>query len=431
MTCSLVIAIYAHGAGGTNGLPIPRWLLAYIIGFAIVLAFVLLRFIRPPKRPDRTATEGHGPGASKALPRTSPWFVVSRTVGLVLLLATFTAGAFGVNDSGANIATVTVIVLFFLGMQVVSVAFGDVFWWFNPFDTLAALIFRHDRIDAEDADDEEEERAPSWTAAAFLAAFIWFVFAYPEFYPPKPHEVAIFLALYTAAVLAGAGYWGRSWVRRGEGFGALFGALGELGRRRAPGASRGLAPLLIVYLGGILFDGMSVTNWWTEVLGTTRGWTERSINTVGFAWCIAIIAVAYLASTRAVAAVTGNAPGDTARLLAPVMLAVGFAWSVAHYITGFLIDIQNFYALLSDPLGRGWDVFGTINSSINYQVLTTNQTGVVQSIVLTVGCIFGAVIAHDLAFANYRGRTAVRATYPLAALLIASALGAIWLLVGV
>jgi hypothetical protein len=420
-------------------------MLAYVIGFAVVLAFILLRFIRPPKRPDQSGATGQGPGASTAAPRTSPWFVATRTVGVVLLVATFVIGAVGVDDSAANIATVTVIVLFFLGMQVVSVAFGDVFWWFNPFDTLAALFFRHDDIDHGGADDDtddthdteddgeapDHELAPSWTAAAFLASFIWFVFAYPEFYPPTPHEVAIFLAVYTAAVLAGAGYWGRSWVRHGEGFGALFGALAQLGRRRAPGASRGLAPLLTVYLGGILFDGMSQTTWWIDILGTSRGWTERAINTVGFAWCIAIIAVAYLASTRVVAAVTHNAPGDTARLLAPVMLAVGFAWSVAHYISAFLIDVQNFYALLSDPLGRGWDLFGTIDSSINYQLLTTNQTGIVQSIVLTVGCIAGAVIAHDLAFANYRGRTAVRATYPLAVLLIASAAGAIWLLVGV
>ena len=53
-TCSHVIAVYAHGFGGTNGLPLPRWLLAYFIGFAIVLAFIVLRFVRPPSaRPSR------------------------------------------------------------------------------------------------------------------------------------------------------------------------------------------------------------------------------------------------------------------------------------------------------------------------------------------------------------------------------------------
>jgi len=425
--------IYAHGFGGTNGLPIPRWLLAYLLSFAIVLAFIVLRFVRPPRRPPgpgaqtrdaaRTRNADQPPGDEAQHRRHPTARAVARVVGLLLFLGTFVAAAFGIDDSGANIATVTVIVLFFLGMQIVSLVFGDVFWWFNPFDTLAGLFFRRDRDETVDA--------PPWTAAAFLVSFIWFVFAYPEFYPPTPHEVAVFLALYTAAVLAGAAYWGRSWVRLGEGFGALYGAIGQLGRKREPGAGPGLAALLIVYLGGILFDGISQTNWWIDVLGTTRGWTERAINTIGLAWSIAIIAVAYLAATRVVAAIATRGPADTARLFAPVLLPVGLGWSVAHYVSAFLLDVQNFYALLSDPLGRGWDIFGTIDYAVNQQMLTPNQTGILQSIVVGAGSISGAVIAHDIAFAHYFGRTAVRATYPFAVLLIASAVGAIWLLLGV
>jgi hypothetical protein len=110
---------------------------------------------------------------------------------------------------------------------------------------------------------------------------------------------------------------------------------------------------------------------------------------------------------------------------------VGLAWSVAHYVSAFLLDVQNFYALLSDPLGKGWDVFGTIDYAVNQQVLTPTQTGVLQSVVVGGGCIWGAVIAHDIAFAHYRGRTAVRATYPFVVFLIGSAVAAIWLLLGV
>ena len=112
-------------------------------------------------------------------------------------------------------------------------------------------------------------------------------------------------------------------------------------------------------------------------------------------------------------------------------MPVGLGWSVAHYVSAFLLDVQNFYALLSDPLGKGWNVFGTINYAVNQQVLTPTQTGVLQSLVVGAGCIWGAVIAHDIAFSHYRGRTAVRVTYPFAVLLIASAVGAIWLLLGV
>ena len=105
--------------------------------------------------------------------------------------------------------------------------------------------------------------------------------------------------VYTVAVLVGAWWWGKAWVRRGEGFGALFGTLAQLFRRRDPGVGPGLAPLLIAYLGGIVFDALSQTSWWIDVLGTSRGWTERAINTVGFAWSIGLVAL--------------GVPGDDAR----------------------------------------------------------------------------------------------------------------------
>ena len=196
-----MIAVYAHGFGGTNGLPLPRWLLAYLIGFAIVLAFIVLRFVRPPHRPVLPVETG---AKRRKKPHKRRERAVARVVGLVLFVGTFVAAAFGVDDSGANIATVTVIVLFFLGMQVVSLVFGDVFWWFNPFDTLAGLFLRHDR--------DRSRRQPSTRRRGrqprCSLSFIWFVFAYPEFYPPTPHEVAVFLALYTGSVLAGAGVLG-------------------------------------------------------------------------------------------------------------------------------------------------------------------------------------------------------------------------------
>jgi hypothetical protein len=343
----------------------------------------------------------------------------------VLFLATITAAVIGVNDSGANIAAVTVIVMFFLGMQLVSVVFGDVYWWFNPLDSLAGFFFREETLD------EDDVIAAEWTAAVFLAVFYWFVFAYPEFYPPSPREVATFLVVYTLAVLVGAWWWGKAWVRRGEGFGALFGTVAQLFRRRDPGIGPGLAPLLIAYMGGIVFDALSQTNWWINVLGTSRGWTERAINTVGFVWSIGLVALAYLATTRVVAVMTRSRPADTARIFAPMLIPIGLSWTIAHYLSAFLIDMQEFYALLSDPLGRGWNIFGTINFSVYQQLLTPTQSGLLQSLVLAGGCVSACVLAHDAAFANYRGRTAVRATYPLAVFVIGSTVTAIWLLLGV
>jgi hypothetical protein len=260
-----------------------------------------------------------------------------------------------------------------------------------------------------------------------LFSFVWFVFAYPEFYPPSPRELAWFLAAYTVAVVAGATRWGRVWVREGEGFSALFGLLA---RRRERAPTMGTVALLSVYLGAVAFDGITQTSWWISVLGTSRGWHERSINTVGLAWIIAGVAVAYLAATRVVTELTKRPSQEVAAAFAPMLVPLGVAWSVAHYLQAFLVDIQNFIALLSDPLGQGWDLFGTINNAVNYQWLTPTQTGWVQTVVLLAGCIASAVVVHEVAFASYRGRTAVRATYPMATALVLAAVGAVALLLG-
>ena len=50
--------------------------------------------------------------------------------------------------------------------------------------------------------------------------------------------------------------------------------------------------------------------------------------------------------------------------VALVPLAIG--WFIAHDLTLLLFEGQNFLALLSDPLGRGWDLFGTIDRTIDY-----------------------------------------------------------------
>ena len=434
-----MIAIFAHGFGGTNGLPLPRSLFTYLLGFAIVLTFVVLRVVAPKPRPPREESAAAPvASASPSIP-----FLIARAVGLALFVGTLLAAAVGTNDNGANIAPTTVIVMFFLGAQVASVLLGDVYWAFNPFDTIAALIFGrddHKRLSPADP--------PSWTAAAFLFAFFWFVFAYPEFYPPTPSEVAVFLATYTIAVVAGAAVWGRGWVRDGEGFSVLFAQLARLSplawdrdRRRlklgppvrgAEGGadSTGTVAVLIVFLGGVLFDGLSQTNWWITVLGTSRAWSERLLNSVGLIWCVAVIGCVYVGACRVIARMSRRSAGDVVKQFAGVLLPVGAAWSIAHYLTAFLIDVQNFVALLSDPLGRGWDLFGTINNSINYRLLTPSQTGWIQTLTLAFGCLGGALVAHDIAFSSYRGRTAARVTYPLATAVILAAAGSIWLLLG-
>lgn len=407
------LPVLAHGFGGANGLPLPRWLLAYGVGIGVVLTFIVLRVVMPA--PTNPALRS---------PHTirTPLLIATRAIGLALFVGIVIAAAFGTNDPGANIAPVAVIVIFWLGFQVVSAVAGDVFWLLDPFDTIARFLTRSQARDPERAAPDAH-----WTAAALLFTFVWFVLAYPEFYPPSPLDIAWFLAVYTVAVVAGATLWGRAWVREGEGFSALFGLLA---RRRERAATSGTVALLSVYLGAIGFDAISRTDWWLRVLGTTRGWEERLLNTLGLAWIVASVAIIYLTAARVAARVAGRSPGELTTTFAPMLVPLGIAWSVAHYLRASLADFQSFVALLSDPLGRGWDVFGTIDNPVNYRWLTPAQAGWIEALVLLSGCVLSAVVVHRTALTVVRGRAGVRAIYPVGGALVVAAVGAVALLLG-
>ncbi len=72
---------------------------------------------------------------------------------------------------------------------------------------------------------------------------------------------------------------------------------------------------------------------------------------------------------------------DLTATFAPMLVPLGLAWSVVHYLRASLADAQSFVALLSDPLGRGWDVFGTVQNTCDYRRLTPTQAGWIETIV--------------------------------------------------
>jgi hypothetical protein len=74
-------------------------------------------------------------------------------------------------------------------------------------------------------------------------------------------------------------------------------------------------------------------------------------------------------------------------------IAVGY--TVAHCFSLVVFTGQAGYLLASDPFGRGWDLFGTAGSRINYRVVTTGMIALVQVRAILTGHVVGVFIAHD------------------------------------
>ena len=330
----------AHGVGGRADLPLPVWLFAYSAAFALLISFVALRILWP--RP-RLAAAARGRVVPRWLDRTGTGIVsVAQGAALVLFLTTVVAAWFGVDSVAANLAPTAFYVVFWVGMQVVSAVFGDVWRRVNPLWTIAAGF---DRLRGRDPGSSTATGAwaSHWPAVVGVTVFLWLELAYHE--PGSTVAIGAFLAVYCAAVLAGGAYFGAGWVRVGDGFAVLFSLLsalsplhrpdGERLRVRVPGsglatvqARPGTLALILILLGGTTFDGVTRTELWDEIVGSRRGWDLTMVNSAGLALVIATVAVLFRGASRLVSILAGDDDGymSAVRALAlavPIQIQAG------------------------------------------------------------------------------------------------------------
>lgn len=305
-----------------------------------------------------------------------------------------------------------------------------------------------DGYEDEDGGDEPAGRDWGyWPAAAGILVFVWVELVYPQ--RAEPRTLFVLMAAYSVAVLVGAVRWGRDWLREGEAFGALFGVLGHAApvhrgddgrlRVRPPfaGLARmewrpGLEALVLIALGSTSFDGLSRTRFWLRLTGDLSGGPAQLASTAGLLWGITTVTIAYVGAMRVAAhLVDGRYSAEELRAsfihsLVPIVLA----YAVAHYFSYFVLEGQATVSLVSDPLGRGWDLFGTASRVVDYTFVSTRTVSYVQCGSIVVGHVAGVVIAHDRALALFDKRAAARSQYPLLAAMVLFTVGGLYLLLG-
>jgi hypothetical protein len=122
-------------------------------------------------------------------------------------------------------------------------------------------------------------------------------------------------------------------------------------------------------------------------------------------------------------------PGDLAVRFAHSLVPIAFAYLLAHYFSLLVYQGQAAGFLASDPLGKGWDLFGTATSTIDYTVVSANGIWYVQVGALVLGHVAGLVLAHDRALLVFRdGRDATRSQYSMLAVMVAFTSLGLWLL---
>jgi hypothetical protein len=436
VTPSADLIVLAHGVGGRSDLPIPEWRAAWGAFVILVLSFAALGLLWP-RALLRSAARGRhlGTGADRV---TRLLGVVAGIVGAVLSTVVLSAGLIGPDTNVSNIAPVGVYVVFWVGVPLLSALLGDIWRAFSPWEALGRLV---------DASPRALRPAPGlvgagWPALIPVGAFLWLELAYHD--GARPRVLAWAGIAYTVCLLALARRFGWAVARRSEGFGMLFGAVGAVsplyrsdGRLRIRPPFSGLARLetptpvvaiLLVAIGGTAFDGFSRTRFWGDILTGRSGWEATLVNTVGLAWVVLLVGLAYHLACRVGGRVTGdqNAAERFGVSLVPILLG----YSVAHYFSLLLLEGQAFRSLLSDPYGRGWNLFGTLGDPIDWTLVSTTVVGWVQLAAILVGHMVAVVVAHDRAIEAWPPAKAMRSQYPMLVVMVAYTMVALVLVAG-
>jgi len=421
-TFALSAAAAAHGFGARYDLPIPLTLYITGAGLVVLLSFVALAFAL------RSSTQSSVPVAVDC-GRWLGVLPVTRAIGLLLYLLVIVAGLFGVQGALKNIVPVLVWAIWWVGLTYVCAFVGDLWVLINPVDTLfrwGASIARRSRARNMTGLVPYPRWLGAWPGVLMFLAFVWMEIVWDE--SDRPAYIAGVLLAYSALTWIGMALFGRRvWLERGEVFTLVFGLLARFApidvrvhdganggdtvalalRSYAVGLLRD-APLdyshvalVMVLLSAVSFDGFVETPAWAAIAGSANDPVLLKTAMLIAAPClflaIFVLVCRFTVLTAGAIAKASNARASTWRvagLFASTLVPIAIAYHLAHYLSFLAMAGQYLVPLVSDPLGRGWDLFGTVNHFVRPGWVDARVVWNVSVAAIVTGHVAAIYLAH-------------------------------------
>ena len=285
----------------------------------------------------------------------------------------------------------------------------------------------------------------SWPAVILLLFFGWLEVIYPL--ASVPAQIAWLVLAWTALTLAGMTLFGRAvWQQHADVFALYFATLGRFAplgggpdeRRvllRLPGSgllggdatSAAIVAFVMAMLATVLFDGLLGTQAWRLLDRTVGGWFPQLLDrdgyilgTAGLLGVWLMFLGAYWMTCLITARLVRGHPADAiAGLFVLSLVPIAVAYNFAHNFSYLLVQGQGLIPLMSDPLGRGWNLFGTVLYKPDIGIVDARFTWYVAIGAIVVGHVIAVWLAHRAALQAFAElRVAVIATIPLTVLMV-------------
>ena len=351
-------------------------------GAAIVV--IGLALLWPTRKVDETAADEGAPVHSWE-GSLDPPRVAGRVVGFVVLVLAVLAGRVGDVRELRNALPPLMVGAAWPLMVLLSATLGPVWRWLDPWDGAARILAR---------EPPQDDGRSVHLAALSALALVWYLGIYAR--PLDPPSVRLALGAYALAMVGGCLAVGRRWLGRTEVFGLFFGWLARLPRGRLGGwePPRGTEIVLGVIAGGLLFGAIRRTGLWggLNVVPGAMAWA-----TLGLVASCSVVAGGLVALARRAEGGTAGASGEMAASVARAALPMvgAIALVVAMARSRFFTSLSLVPRAVSDPLGRGWDLFGTADFPVS-PPLPEPTLAVIQLGVLLAGALASVFLLSRL-----------------------------------
>jgi len=201
-----------------------------------------------------------------------------------------------------------------------------------------------------------------------------------------------------------------------------------------------LAWLIVALLALTLFHGLTMTDFFESFepgRPSVLKWMELRLGTrpvvnfsIAMAVAVAIPTGLFWVCCEISSAWAGGGV-DTRRVFASYalsLLPIALFYHLAHNLMHLVMEGGAIVGLLSDPLGRGSDLFGT--RGFHPAALISHETlWIAQVALILVGHVIGVVVAHRIAQSLYPDSArATRSVIPFAALTVLISVFGLWLM---
>lgn len=422
----------------------------------------------------------------------APFLVAIRILSVGLFLLVILTGFFGSSYPSGNFAPTFVWIIWWVGLSFFTALVGNIWPLVNPwkiiFDWADALARR---VGIEGGVNGTELYPARW--GVYPALILYFIYVWIEVIfegSPKPNNLATFVLIYSLITWGGMAVYGKEvWLRNGEVFSVFFSTIARFAptevrvtdgqvceecsdecRREDDNCVNcyecfawatpderelnlrpwavGLAQMeritmdrllfVIFILSSVTFDGLVVTPIWGAILRVAGpiyapfgDLGYYALETLGLLFLPALFLGIYFWFSLLIRALGGRHAQLTRVAVTFVysLIPIALAYQIAHYFTLFVIQGQNIFLLISDPFGRGWNLFGTAKNQINVGIVDAGFVWYFQVAVIVLGHVVAVYLAHVIAMRLFGNqKRALNSQYPMLGLMVLYTMLSLWIL---